>query len=272
MDIPKLSLSGLVLTSFGHRGSVHLLALDAEAHRCQSVVLDISKKVTEFMFKEKGITKASPDSTQTTIHNCLIDCHAEVWTRFPVVPAVQRQAIVSCNARIARSLVFVTDRDHDIFLPHFSELIQSFEKSTKKPTGDELKKIRVLPMKFELFIINLLESVWEATSFRAGEWLVNLLCLIPIHLAITRDNRFVPLKDGVSSAELERSLLGAEISRIVDSLSFGWYESLFQSYMASKVRSLNPCLFWVLMCSPACESRFVHGFALFLSCLPWIYS
>ena len=58
---------------------------------------------------------------------------------------------------------------------------------------------------------------------------------IPIHIAITKENRFIPFKDGVSSAELEKSLLGADVGRIVDNLSFGWYESLFQSYMVSKV-------------------------------------
>lgn len=76
---------------------------------------------------------------------------------------------------------------------------------------------------------------WEVSQFRVGEWLVDFLCLIPIHIAITKENRFIPLKDGVSSPELEKSLLGAEVGQVVDSLSFGWYESLFQSYMASKV-------------------------------------
>ncbi|KAG1797012.1 uncharacterized protein HD556DRAFT_1233716, partial [Suillus plorans] len=43
------------------------------------------------------------------------------------------------------------------------------------------------------------------------------------------------LKDGVYSTELEKSLLGADVNRIVNHLSFGWYESLFQSYMAKKL-------------------------------------
>lgn len=72
-------------------------------------------------------------------------------------------------------------------------------------------------------------------AFRTGEWLMGILCLIPIHIAVTRENRFIPLKDGVWSAELERGLLGARVEEIVNSLSFGWYESIFQSYMASKV-------------------------------------
>jgi hypothetical protein len=75
---------------------------------------------------------------------------------------------------------------------------------------------------------------YSTSRFRTGEWLVELLCLIPIHIAVTRENRFVPLKDGISSAALEKSLLGAEVTQIVDHLSFGWYESLFQSYMSNR--------------------------------------
>jgi hypothetical protein len=53
-------------------------------------------------------------------------------------------------------------------------------------------------------------------------------------LAITRDNCFIPLKDGVLNPEHECSLLGADVPAIINSLSIGWYESLFQSYMATK--------------------------------------
>jgi hypothetical protein len=76
---------------------------------------------------------------------------------------------------------------------------------------------------------------WSVSKFRAGECLVDILCLIPIHIAVTRENRFISLKDGVYSTKLEKSLLGAYVNHIVNHLSFGWYESLFQSYMAKKV-------------------------------------
>lgn len=74
------------------------------------------------------------------------------------------------------------------------------------------------------------------SQLKAGEWLVDILCLIPIHVAVARDNRFVPLKDGMWSPDFERALLGATVEQVVDKLSFGWYESIFQSYMATKVR------------------------------------
>lgn len=237
----------LIVTSLISRTTVHVMALDFEAHACRSHALDITRKITEFTFKEKGMRGSARrrSGAGTTAHNCLIDCHAEVWTRFPVLPAVQRETISSSTLRSTRTLVFVTDRDYQRYAPHFTDMILAFERATKKPTGDILKSIRVSAASFPVFATELCgggkqpnstqSRAWNVSAYRAGEWLVELLCLIPIHLAVAKDNRFVPLKDGVYSTELERSLLGADVNRIVDSLSFGWYESLFQSYMASKV-------------------------------------
>ena len=236
--------SNLVISSFVRRSAVYLLKLDLLAHTCSSVALDITRKVTEFMFREKDGRGALSTDAHVMGHNCLIDCHADVWTRFPVLPAVQR-ATISSNDRCCCSILFVTDRDHNRYQPHFADMIETFEKTTKKPTGDKLNALQVSAMTFDSFIANSSPNAeWNNTSiFKVGEWIVDLLCLIPIHLALARDNRFVPLKDGVYSAEVEKSLLGAEINRIVDSISFGWYESIFQSYMADKVRtSTSDCL------------------------------
>lgn len=224
-----------VVTSFSRR-SVHLMSLDIEKHRCRSIVLDITRKITEFTFKEMGARASSLSQSGSTMHNCLIDCHADVWTRFPVLPAVRRQTISSSSKRVQKSLTFITNRDHQAFPSYFSNMVQTFERTTRKPTSEELKGILVSAVSFDELIAELtLKKTWQTSCFRGGEWLVDFLCLIPIHIAITKENRFVPLKDGVWSAGLEQSLLGAEVSHIVDSLSFGWYESIFQSYMASKV-------------------------------------
>ncbi|KAH7908406.1 hypothetical protein BJ138DRAFT_1012879 [Hygrophoropsis aurantiaca] len=235
LDTPDLSVDDkLVLTSLVNRTSVHLVKLDFAARSCQSFALDITCKATEPMFEERGSRASSSGDTSLTAHNCLIDCHAEVWTRFPVLPAVQRETISSSSKCIQKTLTFITDRNHHLFSPHFTEMIHTFERTTRKPTGD-LKSIMVSAVPFAVPTTELSDdSDWSVSQFRGGEWLVDLLCLIPIHIAIMKENRFVPLKDGVSSPKLERLLLGAEVSQIVDSLSFGWYESLFQSYMASK--------------------------------------
>ncbi|KAF9231472.1 hypothetical protein BU15DRAFT_68308 [Melanogaster broomeanus] len=236
LEVPQLQADdSLCLTSLINKNAVHLVRLDVAGHRCDSIALDITRKVTEFMFKEKGTRTAKTNVTNVTAHNSLIDCHADVWARFPVVPAVRRETITSESLRKSKSIVFVTDRDQGRYSHHFSDIIATFERTTKKPGGDALRKIAISGSPFSVALDELQNAAeWSVSQFLAGEWIVEFLCLIPIHIAVTKENRFVPLKDGVYSTALERSLLGADVNRIVDSLSFGWYESIFQSYMATK--------------------------------------
>ncbi|KAH9005432.1 hypothetical protein EDB86DRAFT_2825090 [Lactarius hatsudake] len=228
LDVPDFSLEGAVLTSMVSRGQVFFLGLDINAQAVKSVAIDITKKVTEFMFKEKG-SKHGPH-TRLTQHNCLLDCHAEVWTRFPVLPAMKRRTITSLSERQQKTLTFIADNHTRPFASYFSNLIQKFAKAMRKPTGDELSRINVSAAQFRPFWDKVLSRTgWKVSRYRVGEWLVDLLCLIPIHIAVCRENRFVPLADGVLSAELERSLLGAEVNQIVDKLSFGWYNLRWSS-------------------------------------------
>ncbi|KAF8270139.1 hypothetical protein EI94DRAFT_1572222, partial [Lactarius quietus] len=232
-DFP-VDLDAALLTSIVNRNNIHLVGLELNTRSCRSVVLDITRKATEFTFQERK-SKGSSSHGKQTVHNCLINCHSDVWTRFPVVPAVKRQTITSSSQRQQKTLLFVTDDHRRPFSSHFSDIISAFEKTSRKPTGDELKSVLVSARSFPSFTQEFLSSPdWQVSRFRAGEWLADLLCLIPIHIAVTHENRFVPLKDGVVSPQLEKSLLGAEVNRIVDSLTLGWYESIFQSYWASK--------------------------------------
>jgi hypothetical protein len=240
-DFP-VDLDAALLTSIVNRNNIHLIGLDVTTQSCRSIILVISSKAAEFTFQEqRSFSKASPRShnKETKAHNCLIDCHSDVWTLFPVVAAVKRHTITSSSERQRRTLTFVTDDDQRPFSFYFSEMIRKFTKTARKPTGDVLKGIIVSARTFTSFSRAFLSSPeWPVSRFRAGEWLADLLCLIPIHIAVTQENRFVPLKDGVLSAQLEISLLGAEVNRIIDNLSIGWYESIFQSYWASKVGPL----------------------------------
>jgi hypothetical protein len=232
VQLGSLPMSAVALSSFAMRTNVHFVVLDVERHECRSVALEITRKNTEFSFQEKRGKWMSSEPGHLNGHNCLIDVHADVWTRFPVVPAIRRKTVHTEAGLRPRVLVLATNRDHNRFKPYWSNLIIKFEKNTRKPTEDELVGIRTWATSFDAFAVELTP---ELSSFLAGEWLVDLLCLIPIHLAVTRDNRFVPLRDGVFSANLERELLGATVGQIVDALSVGWYESIFSSYMSSKV-------------------------------------
>ncbi len=217
------------------RGRVFLMGLDTNSGSVQSIAIKITKKRTELMFREND-GNSSNNRMRHTLHNSLLDCHAEVWSRFPVVAAVKRRTLTSLSERQQKSITFIAENHLQPFGSYFSDLIQTFEKTTRKPTGDELRNTKVLAKEFSTFQGEvIISSDWDVSRYRVGEWLVDLLCLIPIHIAVCRENRFVPLADGVLSSDLETSLLGAEVSEIVDKLSFGWYESIFQSYLATKV-------------------------------------
>jgi hypothetical protein len=225
------------------RGCVFLISLDSDTGWVKSIALDVTKKVSEFVFKQ-GNRDAPIKGERHTLHNSLLDCHTEVWSRFPVVPAVKRRTVTSLSERQQKSLTFITEDHTRPFEFYFTDLVRTFERTVKKPTDEELHGIKVSAAQFETFQDNVvLCSDWDVSRYRAGEWVVDLLCLIPIHIAICRENRFIPLADGVLSSDLERTLLGAEVSQIVDNMSFGWYESIFQSYLAGKVCLRCPCCF-----------------------------
>ncbi|KAG9090108.1 Vacuolar protein sorting-associated protein 13A [Ceratobasidium sp. 370] len=104
-------------------------------------------------------------------------------------------------------------------------MISSFERTTRKPMDGTLSSISVFASTDGA--ASLSNGVSE---FLFGSFIVELLCLIPL--------QFIPLKDGVWDPAYERSLLGADVPAIIDALSLGWYESLFQSYMATKASGL----------------------------------
>ena len=237
LDVPFIHSSSFAVTSLERRNIVYLLMLDSSRGTCGSVALLITSQSTEFIFRAQSSSSgAGVMPEQRTFHNCLIDCHTDIWTRFPVVPAVERN-ILSSSGRLDPVLAFVTSRDHRRYAPYFRDLVTGFINKTRKPTDGKLDDIKIQTSNMDSILCRP-ASQW-VSAFRAGAFLLEIFCLIPIHIAVTRENRFVPLKDGVMRADFERQLLGASVGRIVDNLSFGWYESVFQSYMANKACTLQ---------------------------------
>ena len=233
IEVPDFPLKGAVLTSIRNRGRAFLIGLDIHAQAVKSIAIDITKKVTEFRIKEMG--KKLYRKTRPTQYNSLLDCHAEIWSRFPVLPAAKRHSL-RFSSRAQKTLTLMTDGFTGPFASYFSDLVREFIKMTKKPTGNELRDIKVSWAPLRPFPNNLFSSPdWRVSRHSVGEWLVNLICLIPIHIAVCQENMFVPLTNGILPAEPKGSLLGADVNEIADKLSFGWYESIFQSYSDLKV-------------------------------------
>ncbi|CAE6410609.1 unnamed protein product, partial [Rhizoctonia solani] len=216
-----------VATRFDGRGRVHVVSFHEASRAITSTILQITQKATEFAFRSDR--EHSRVGAAETVNNSLIDCHLEVWTRFPVVPAVARNTLKAID-RQPRQLAFASPGNLQGVEEYFARMISTFETTTRKPMGGTLTSIEVKATNEVGRAI-----VSGVSEFKLGSFIVELLCLIPLHLAVTRENRFIPLKDGVWDPEYERSLLGADVPAIVDALSLGWYESLLKSYMATKV-------------------------------------
>lgn len=124
---------------------------------------------------------------------------------------------------------------------YFSDMIRDFIRRSPKPVGRSLESIEVDVKSASEN--QALDSPVE--SCLGGEWFVEVICLIPVHIAIARGNRFVPLKDGRCREDHNNALLGLEVPEIIDAITLGTYEAILGSYMSTKpvrvVSSMGKC-------------------------------
>ena len=234
----------MVVSCMGQTEYPHAIFLDCSTPVCTSVPLYITSKTSEYDFRVGG--NRSDFVGKDTVHNSLIDCHSEVWTRYPVQATFRRETAPGTK-HYPRSITFISPNSSDSFSKYFNVLIRDFKQKTRKPAR-QLADISVASQpSFDPASPN-----FPISQFKSGDWLVGLFCLIPIQIAVAGQNRFIPLCDGVISQEFEQSLLGADVARIAEAyvlwfkfvctsshprtrLSLGWYESIFASYLARKV-------------------------------------
>ncbi|CAE6455357.1 unnamed protein product [Rhizoctonia solani] len=156
------------------RGRVHVVSFSGDTRAVTSTVLQITQKATEFSFRSDR--EQSRKSATETVNNSLMDCHLEVWTRFPVVPAVARNTLAAINRR-PRQLIFVSPIALDGVGEYFARMISTFEMTTQKPMGGSLAAIEVKSTnsnEISGYPSN------QASEFKLGSFIVELLCLIPL--------------------------------------------------------------------------------------------
>jgi hypothetical protein len=209
--LPSSEWTSSSLTSFVSRSNAYLVTLSALDSQLVGMRFHISTRINEFSFRAQD----RPDQKNgvgETKHNSLLDIHPEIWTKFPVSSTIER--LSPASQRRTPLLRFISDSPEKAYAEYFKKLIQQFEKSTQKPTNGKLEGIKIDATRHQSLKDG--GCNFEVTAYPSGKWLVELLCLIPIHIAVTSGNRFIPLANGVSSAEFERSLLGADVMQIAD--------------------------------------------------------
>ena len=231
--LPGAYPQSFAVSSFASLSHCYLAILYTAERAVKSLTLHITHKNTEFTFSSSSQSLTGRKAEDGSRYNSLLDCHREMWTQFPVEPAVLRQTVKQSN-RVPRELKFISKLPSHLCARYYASMVSTFESTTRKPGHSRLLDTRVSGTVYTKFAEPDMAAI---STFRTGEWLVELLCLIPIHIAKTHDNQFVPVKDGIWSLESQRALLGATVNEVTNSISFGWYESIFESYMAMKVAS-----------------------------------
>jgi hypothetical protein len=165
---------GRVVTSFEGRDRIHVLSFSSDTKTIESTALRIQRRSTAFGFHADQ-TETGDDVVET-INNCLVDCHVEVWSRFPVVPAVPR-ATLSSRGRASRQIIFVSPASMDQLIEHFAQTIELFKDETRKPVGKVLETISVVTSSDPPAMV--VDAV-PGSSFGLGGFIAELLCLIPI--------------------------------------------------------------------------------------------
>jgi hypothetical protein len=166
--------SSHAITSFESRGRIHLLSLHPDTRSISSTTLEVKHKATEFSFKHKQSMSQTKNSKTTS--NSLVDCHFEVWTKFPVLPAVARNTL-SCVGRERRSITFASSVNLGGIKGYFTQMISTFEQTTRKPTDGLLFATAV---EWSPEAPNTLAQHIPGSYFQFGSFIVELLCLIPI--------------------------------------------------------------------------------------------
>lgn len=77
------------VSSLGQRKHIYLIAHIPSTSRIISMALRISRKESHWSFRRKQAQSFEAQGLNTK-HNSLVDCFAEVWERFPVIPAISR--------------------------------------------------------------------------------------------------------------------------------------------------------------------------------------
>jgi hypothetical protein len=165
-----------------------------------------------------------------------------MFEKYPIDNLIDPKQTRPLNLRIVLDIDDDNIEDYDDkFKGYITRMFENLEQSTNKPAS-MLKKFSTSVITFqELDVENTNFKKKFSSKYQLGEWIIRLCCLIPIQIAVTRNNLFQPLKDGLSSND--DYLVELEVGHCVDiiskDISFGWYEGIFKHFGNKKVKVVS---------------------------------
>ncbi|PKY52349.1 hypothetical protein RhiirA4_469932 [Rhizophagus irregularis] len=176
-----------------------------------------------------------------TKSNYLIDVYKLMVEKYPIENCIDPQQNHPFNLKIVLDI----DETNDI-----EEYTERFENYVIESLRHSVKKFAAILKKFSVPVITFQELDIDDVRFLSkyssyydlGEWMIKLCCIIPIQIAVTKNNSFQPLKDGLSwdegRVEFDNGY-GHYIDSIAKSISFGWYEGIFKYFGNKKIKVVS---------------------------------
>ncbi|ORX89069.1 hypothetical protein K493DRAFT_306093 [Basidiobolus meristosporus CBS 931.73] len=180
--------------------------------------------------------------------NDLLDCYKAMWERYPVNSFIEQESGLVAQ-KINQVLRIGTNTQHrpnnrgqydyeEFFKNYMNRQIQSLDSDTRKPMNKLKNEFSVEIVNMKTVDLKNLPESWF-NQYYCGKWLIQLGCLLPIQIAIAKDNQFVPLKDGVSCHSFDDQLVGGDIPTLTANCTLGWYESIFSYYCDYPVKVVS---------------------------------
>ncbi|RHZ90025.1 hypothetical protein Glove_9g277 [Diversispora epigaea] len=160
--------------------------------------------------------------------NDLLDVYSLVFTKYAInspIGKIDKPLTVYIALNLKNHKI---DDYSEKISEYFVGMWKKFEEVTKKPLGHIKNfKTSVIPYQHD----NIDELLSENLL---GEWLIDFFCLTPIQIAITQDNKFIPLRDGLVFKGIDEST-----GSVSETISFGWYESIFDYYSNLELKVIS---------------------------------
>lgn len=233
------------------------IVIMGERYNVTKVLSDTKLRVSG-KFKSTNVTDkwmefyVEPIESKTK-SNYLIDVYKLMIEKYPIENCIVPQQNHPFNLKIVLDI----DETNDIeeYAERFENyVIESLRHSVKK-FATILKKFSVPVIPFQELDIDNVRLLSKYSNYDLGEWIIKLCCLIPIQIAVTKNNLFQPLKDGLSWDEIDRvefdNGYGHHVDSIAKNISFGWYEGIFKYFGNKKIKVVST------MGEQSCEKSFM---------------
>jgi hypothetical protein len=215
-----------------------LISLDLQNGYLNSLLVKITLEKAQFRFQKRMQNQSLTLQTRTKL-NDLINAYKLMFVKYPIDSCIDPKQNRPLNLKIVLDIDDIEEYGEK-FEEYITKMFDNLKDSTKKPASI-LKKFSSSVITFrELDVDNAISEEFSS-EYQLGEWIIQLCCLIPIQIAVARNNLFQPLKDGLSSNENYPIKLedGNFVDIVSKNISFGWYEGIFKHFGSKKVKVVS---------------------------------